>query len=35
MGSNTHRYNRFKGYTAADCDCRYCIHYGGKKKANS
>lgn len=37
MGSNTHRYNRFKGYTAKDCDCKYCdckycLHYGGKKK---
>ncbi len=21
MGSNTYRYNRFKGYTAKDCDC--------------
>ena len=32
MGSNTYRYNRFKGYTAKDYDCKYCLHYGGKKK---
>jgi len=32
VSKETHIYNRFKGYTAADCDCRYCLHYGGKKK---
>jgi len=32
MGSKTHIYNRFKGYTARDCDCKFCLHYGGKKK---
>ena len=25
MGSNTYRYNRFKGYTAKDCDCKYSV----------
>ena len=23
--------NRWQGYTAADCDCMYCLHYGGTK----
>lgn len=23
--------NRWQGYTVADCDCRYCLHYGGKR----
>ncbi|GEM_PF-1798931 len=31
MGPNTRRYNKFKGYSAADCDCKYCLHNGGKK----
>ena len=22
--------NRWKGYTVADCDCKYCLYYGGK-----
>ena len=25
-------YNKFKGYTLEDCDCRYCLYYGGKRK---
>ena len=25
-------YNKFKGYTLADCDCRYCLYYGGRRK---
>jgi hypothetical protein len=25
-------YNKFKGYTLADCDCKYCLYYGGKRK---
>lgn len=25
-------YNRFKGYTLKDCDCQYCLYYGGKRK---
>ena len=24
--------NKFKGYTLADCDCKYCLYYGGKRK---
>lgn len=24
--------NKFKGYTLADCDCKYCVYYGGKRK---
>ena len=25
-------YNRFEGYTLKDCDCQYCLYYGGKRK---
>lgn len=25
-------YNKFKGYTLEDCDCRYCLYYGGRRK---
>lgn len=25
-------YNKFKDYTLKDCDCRYCLYYGGKRK---
>lgn len=25
-------YSRFEGYTLEDCDCKYCLYYGGKKK---
>lgn len=24
--------NKFKGYTLADCDCKYCLYYGSKRK---
>ena len=24
--------NQWRGYTAADCDCKYCLYYGGRKK---
>ena len=24
--------NKFKGYTLDDCDCKYCLYYGGKRK---
>ena len=24
--------NKFKGYTLADCDRKYCLYYGGKRK---
>lgn len=26
-------YNKFKGYTLEDCDCRYCLYYGGRRKS--
>ena len=25
------RYQRWTGYTIEDCDCRYCVYYGGKR----
>lgn len=30
--SNIRIYNKFSGYTLEDCDCRYCLHYGGKQR---
>ena len=32
MRNNTKIYNRFKDYALEDCDCRYCLHYGGRRK---
>ena len=32
MKNNTKIYNRFKGLTLEDCDCRYCLYYGGRRK---
>lgn len=32
MKKNTKIYNKFTGYTLEDCDCKYCVYYGGKKK---
>ncbi len=32
MKNNTKIYNRFKGFTLEDCDCRYCLYYGGRRK---
>lgn len=26
--------SRWKGYTVEDCDCRYCLYYGGGRKGN-
>ena len=26
-------YNKFKGHTLEDCDCRYCLYYGGRRKS--
>ena len=26
-----HIYDRWQGYTVADCNCRYCLYYGGRK----
>ena len=23
--------NKWRGYTVADCDCKYCLYYGGGK----
>lgn len=31
MTENTRILHRFTGYTVADCDCEYCLHYGGKR----
>ncbi len=25
-------YNKWQGYSLADCDCQYCLYYGGKRK---
>ena len=32
MKHTTRRYNKFSGYSLEDCDCRYCLYYGGKRK---
>ena len=32
MGKYTRIYNKFQGYTLADCSCEYCLYYGGKRK---
>ena len=32
MKNNTKIYNRFRGFTLEDCDCRYCLYYGGRRK---
>lgn len=32
MKNNTKIYNRFKGFTLEDCDYRYCLYYGGRRK---
>ncbi len=32
MTPYTRIYNRWQGYTLADCDCKYCVYYGGKRK---
>lgn len=32
MKSNIRIYNRLKGYTLADCDCKYCAYYDGRRK---
>jgi hypothetical protein len=31
MGENTRIYNRFQDYTTEDCNCVYCLYYGGKR----
>ena len=30
MGQNTRIFNRWQGYSVADCDCRWCLHKGRK-----
>jgi len=32
MPKNTHVYNRWPGYSVADCQCCYCLYFPGKKK---
>ena len=32
MKQTTRRINKFSGYSLEDCDCRYCLYYGGKRK---
>ena len=32
MGEYTRIYDRFKGHTAAECDCICCLHYDPKRK---
>ena len=32
MGEYTRIFDRFKGHTAADCDCIFCLHYDPKRK---
>lgn len=24
--------DKWQGYTVADCDCKYCLYYGGKRR---
>jgi hypothetical protein len=31
-GPFTHIYERFRGYTRADCACCYCLHYTEKPR---
>ncbi len=31
MKQNVRVFHRFPGYTVKDCDCRYCLYYGGRK----
>ena len=31
MGIYTRIYNRWQGYTVADCDCTFCLYYGGRR----
>ena len=28
----TKKQNKWQGYSLEDCDCKYCLHYGGKSK---
>lgn len=31
MKGNTKIYNKWDGYSLADCACEYCLYYGGKR----
>ena len=31
MTKYTRILNRWTGWTLADCDCKYCLYYGGKR----
>jgi len=36
MGKYTRIQSRFRGYTRADCACKYCLYYiGGRRKGCS
>ncbi len=32
MKKNKKNNDRWQGYTPADCDCKYCVYYGGRRK---
>ena len=34
MKKNKNNNDRWQGYMPADCDCKYCVYYGGKKNGN-
>ena len=34
MKKNKKNHDRWQGYTPADCDCKYCVFYGGKKNGD-
>ena len=34
MKKNKNNKDRWHGYTPADCDCKYCVYYEGKKNGN-
>ncbi len=33
MKNNTKIYNKFEGYTLEDCNCKYCLYFGGRRRA--
>ena len=32
MKNNTKIYNKFEGYTLEDCNCKYCLYFGGRRR---
>lgn len=34
MKNNTKIYNKFEGYTLEDCNCKYCLYFGGRRRGN-